>query len=198
MQLSVETIGKHYNRRWLFRNISFSLKTGDSIAVLGRNGSGKSSLLQIVYGLIQSSEGKVSLQGQEVLSPDKVFNMTSPALLLPVEFSLQELIQYQREMGKLDHTLKDFMDLAEFSEQDSRKALRYFSSGMLQRLKTALCIFGNNPVKLLDEPLSNMDKEGEKWYTNCIETIRHKNLIIVASNSEPEYSFTRLQIALNS
>ncbi len=197
MQLSVSTIGKHYNRQWLFRNVSFDLKPGESMAVLGRNGSGKSTLLQIIYGLIQASEGQVTINNKSIEAPHLYFNITSPSLLLPLEFNLQEVFQYHQKMGGvLGISYQEFLALAAFGEKDGKKTLRYFSSGMLQRLKTAFCLFNSNPVKLLDEPLSNMDREGEKWYRDCIENVRKTNILIVASNSEPEYQFADQQIAL--
>lgn len=196
MHLKVHQIGKHYHQQWLFRRISFDLNAGDRLAILGRNGSGKSTLLQIIYGLIQAAEGEVLLDQAIIENPHQVFNYTAPLMALPLEFSIEEIHNHQVEVGKMSKSLSDFIEYAEFTKLQANKPIQYFSSGMLQRLKTALCLAGNAPIKLLDEPLSNMDKEGEIWYSNCMSKLNANAIVIVASNYEAEYHSIAKQITL--
>ncbi len=196
MQLEINQIGKHYNQQWLFRNISFELKTGESIAILGKNGSGKSTLLQIIYGLIQAAEGDVLLNKNLIEFPHQIFNYTSPLMVLPLEFNIQEIHAHQINVGKMKMDIAEFMDHAQFTTDKANQPILYFSSGMQQRLKTALCLAGNGHIKLLDEPLSNMDKDGEKWYLNCLDKINSNHIIILASNDEVEYQGIKNQINL--
>lgn len=196
MHLKVNKIGKHYNQQWLFRNISFELNAGDKIAILGRNGSGKSTMLQIIYGLIQAAEGEVLLDNELIEKPHLLFNYTSPLMVLPLEFSINEIHQHQTQIGKMEITLDDFIEYAAFTRKQAEQPIQYFSSGMLQRLKTALCLGGTGRIKLLDEPLSNMDKEGENWYLNCMSKLNTDHIIIVASNDESEYNSIQTQINL--
>ena len=93
-------------------------------------------------------------------------------------------------------SLSNFIDYAAFTKKQATQPIQYFSSGMLQRLKTALCLVGNAPIKLLDEPLSNMDKEGEIWYSNCISKLSADTIVIVASNDEAEYNAIGKHISL--
>src|SRR4051812_2389442 len=58
--LAVSGLGKRYGDRWLFRNLTFNLKQGDALVVLGRNGAGKSTLLRAIAGLLVPSEGSVT------------------------------------------------------------------------------------------------------------------------------------------
>ena len=196
MHLKVNQIGKHYHQQWLFRNINFELNTGESIAILGRNGSGKSTLLQIIYGLIQAAEGEVLLDNELIEQPHLYFNYTAPFMSLPLEFSIEEIHTHQMEVGKMSMSLSNFIDYAAFTKKQATQPIQYFSSGMLQRLKTALCLVGNAPIKLLDEPLSNMDKEGEIWYSNCISKLNADTIVIVASNDEAEYNAIGKHITL--
>ncbi len=196
MHLKVNQIGKHYHQHWLFRNISFDLNTGESIAILGRNGSGKSTLLQIIFGLIQAAEGEVLLDNTLIEQPHLYFNYTAPLMSLPLEFSIEEIHIHQMKVGKMSMPLSNFIDYAAFSKQQASQPIQYFSSGMLQRLKTAFCLAGNAPIKLLDEPLSNMDKEGEIWYSNCISKLNADTIVIVASNDEAEYNAISKHITL--
>jgi ABC-type multidrug transport system ATPase subunit len=81
-------------------------------------------------------------------------------------------------------------------ENATHKQIRYFSSGMKQRLKLALAIFSTSPILLLDEPCSNLDKEGYALYKELIQKYAMHKLIIVGSNDPEEYAFCTQQINL--
>lgn len=195
MNLSADHIGKKYNQHWLFRNVSFSLSSGESLAILGRNGAGKSTFLQIIYGLVQPTEGIVRLDGESNFEPHKHFAMTAPAMELPGDFTALELLDFYRKLGKLSQSNQAFMDKAYFSKEEMNRPLKYFSSGMGQRLKTALCLYSDAEILLLDEPLTNMDQTGEKWFAESVKEI-HGKLCLVASNLLSEYGWTSQQIVL--
>jgi ABC-type multidrug transport system ATPase subunit len=196
MHLDVVDIGKHYNHQWLFKNMSFSLKKGESIAITGRNGSGKSTLLQIVYGLVQADEGKVFLNQQSIIDSQNVFAMSSPYLELPNDFSINEIHKLYKDLGKLNIDLDVFLEYSMFSNRQSDLPVKHFSSGMLQRLKTAFCLVSLSPILLLDEPLTNMDKRGEEWYKNCFEIVMSEKIILIASNNSSEYFAINNQIEI--
>lgn len=184
--LKVENIGKHYLSQWLFRNISFSLNTGESIAITGHNGSGKSTLLQIVYGLVQQSEGSVFFNEKSIEKPELVFSITTPSLELPLDFSMNDILKLYQSLSKISMDSDVFGLHSMFSNKQMKQPLKNFSSGMLQRFKTALCIYSDSPILLLDEPLSNMDSKGEKWYQNCINEIKNNKIILFAGNQKNE------------
>lgn len=195
MKLSVENIAKKYSKQWLFKDINFELSSGESLAILGKNGSGKSTLIQVIYGLIQPSKGIVRLNDETQFEPSKYFAFTSPYLELPMEFTIREIHQLYVSMNKLKVNLKHLMDFSYFESNKSELPLKYFSSGMLQRLKTALCLLSEAEVFLLDEPLTNMDALGEKWYSENLDSVRNK-ICIVASNQEAEYAWTSSSITI--
>jgi ABC-type multidrug transport system ATPase subunit len=74
-------------------------------------------------------------------------------------------------------------------EKAAHKQIRYFSSGMKQRVKLAQAIFSNTPIVLLDEPLTNLDEEGVALYHHLIENYCQNRLLIISSNDKKEYSF---------
>ena len=78
----------------------------------------------------------------------------------------------------------------------TNKQIRHFSSGMKQRLKLALAIFSEAPILLLDEPCSNLDKEGYALYHELINKYALHKLIIVGSNDTQEYDFCTKHINL--
>jgi ABC-type multidrug transport system ATPase subunit len=81
-------------------------------------------------------------------------------------------------------------------KEATHKQIRYFSSGMKQRLELALAIFSETPILLLDEPCSNLDKEGYALYHTLINKYAMHKLIIVGSNDVQEYNFCTKQLNL--
>jgi ABC-type multidrug transport system ATPase subunit len=74
-------------------------------------------------------------------------------------------------------------------EKSAHKQIRYFSSGMKQRVKLAQANFSDVPAVLLDEPLTNLDDDGILLYQSLIKNYCGNRLVIVSSNDKKEYSF---------
>ena len=82
--------------------------------------------------------------------------------------------------------------------KEAEKPIKYFSSGMKQRLKVGLAILADAPLLLLDEPLSNLDKEGVQWYDNLMrQYINNKTVIIASNNIEDEIKFCNSTIDIS-
>lgn len=194
--LKVDSIGKHYLSNWLFRNISFELNTGESIAITGNNGSGKSTLIQIIFGLVQQSEGIVHFNERLIEKPETIFSITSPSLELPLDFCINDILVFYQSLNKISMDSELFGQRSMFSTKQMKQPLKNFSSGMLQRFKTSLCFFSESPVLLLDEPLSNMDYNGEKWYKNCVDEVRNNKIILFAGNQSQEIELANFKIEL--
>ena len=65
MKISVETLGKRFNREWIFKNLTYTFEAGTTYAIVGPNGSGKSTLLQVIAGAILYSEGVMEIKNEE-------------------------------------------------------------------------------------------------------------------------------------
>ena len=81
-------------------------------------------------------------------------------------------------------------------EKAAGKQIRYYSSGMKQRLKLAQAFFSNAPVLLLDEPTTNLDEEGIALYQMLIQNYTLGKLVIISSNDKEEYDFCEEVIAI--
>jgi ABC-type multidrug transport system ATPase subunit len=77
------------------------------------------------------------------------------------------------------------------------KQIRYYSSGMKQRIKLAQAFFSDTPVLLLDEPTTNLDAGGIQLYHELIRDLTNERLVIVSSNDPLEYSFCKTVIEMN-
>jgi len=194
LNISLEQVGKKFNRQWLFKNITFNFDEHKSYALVGNNGSGKSTLLQMIYGFQTISSGKIiHHHQQQIIETDRIHEYStfvSPYIELLEEFTTEEMFDFHFKFKtKIDKlSLDDMMHLCKL-ETSADKQIRFFSSGMKQRLKLALAFFSNSPLILLDEPCSNLDAQGISWYQEMIKEILGKRTIIIASNQNFEYDF---------
>ncbi len=208
MTISLNNIGKRYNYEWIFRKINYEFTSENNYVILGSNGSGKSTLLQVIAGNLMNSEGDIkykvkSQKSKEENSVDveNIFTHLSfcaPYLDLFEEFTLTESIEFQSKFKHFQSGLntQQIIELTGL-EKSKDKQLKYYSSGMKQRLRLALAILADTPLLLLDEPTSNLDKKAIDWYQKLVTEHSKSRLIIVASNQqESEYPFCNKQLQI--
>jgi len=199
MNIILQNIGRRFNREWIFRGVDYTFTGGESYAILGSNGSGKSTLLQVLNGSLSPSAGAIlyELDGKFVAAED-VFvqlSLAAPYLELIEEFTLTEMIDlhFKFKTYKAGMDSKAVIDLLAM-DNSKNKLIRYFSSGMKQRLKLALAFCSDTPLLMLDEPTSNLDAQGVDWYLSLVERFAEGRLTIVCSNQPHEYGFCGEQL----
>mgnify|MGYP001060203558 CR=1 FL=1 len=194
MQISLQNIGRRFNREWIFRGIDYTFDETGSYAVLGANGSGKSTLLQVLNGSLVPSAGTIKYTNGTVnIDPGDIFNylsLAAPYLEVIEDFTLNEMIDFHFRFKPYRQGMDKEAVAGILNLQGSRnKAIRYFSSGMKQRLKLALAFCADTPILMLDEPTANLDNQGIDWYLGLIEQYSAGRLTIICSNQQHEYSF---------
>ena len=194
MRVSLTDAGKRFNRDWIFRHLSYTFEEGQSYAIIGPNGSGKSTLLQVLSGSMLLSEGNGQwATGNEQIVNEDIYNHVSicaPYLEVVEEMTLREFLNFH-------HGFKPFLPGLSLEkiimliglEKSAGKQIRYYSSGMKQRVKLAQAIFSNTTTVLLDEPCTNFDKAGYDLYYQLINDYCRKRMVIVSSNDHHEYEF---------
>jgi ABC-type multidrug transport system ATPase subunit len=202
MKILLQQAGKKYYNQWVFRSLDLRLETGETLAVLGPNGSGKSTLLQVLSGAHLLNEGSIThLLHEKKTDAEDVFRSVSiaaPYLELIEEFTLEESV-------KLHFSFKQTMQGLPLSEvirlsglQDAlHKPVKFFSSGMKQRLKLTLACLSDTPLLLLDEPCANLDENGVQWYSTMVREYGKGKTIVVCSNSHAEeFAFCAKKISV--
>ena len=189
--------GKRFNKDWIFRHLSYSFEAGKKYALVGNNGSGKSTLLQIIAGYGNLSKGAIEWANADANSIYEKISIAAPYLELVEEFTALEHFHFHAQFKTISEALsiQEMINEVGLSEA-THKQIRYYSSGMKQRLKLALAIFSTSPILLLDEPCSNLDQEGYILYKKLIQQYAMQKLIIVGSNDSQEYEFCDHQINL--
>lgn len=192
MRISVTDAGKRFNREWIFRNLSLELHSNQHYAITGHNGSGKSTFLQCIAGSLYTTEGKITftLNGK-LLEPEVVYKQLSicaPYLELIEEMTPIEFLSYHASFKPLIKGWDARGIIEEIGlSKAKQKQIRYFSSGMKQRVKLAQAFFSDSPLLLLDEPCTNLDQQGIDLYKHLISSLCKNRLVLISSNDAIEY-----------
>lgn len=197
MTIELQNIGKKFNKDWIFRNLNYEFKSANSYAVTGHNGSGKSTLLQIISGFVLPTEGLVVSSEYEHNSLYQQIAIAAPYLELVEEMTAMEFLQFHQQFKSFigNISLPQILEEVQLSNA-ADKQIRYFSSGMKQRLKLAQAFFSDSQILLLDEPTSNLDKQGINLYLQLIKQYTNDRLVIICSNDEAEYSFCNQKLEI--
>ena len=194
MQITLTNTGKRFNREWIFRHCSYEFNSGKSYAITGPNGSGKSTLLQVIAGATLHNEGTIEFKHEKRTTSNEqhyvLISLAAPYLELIEEMTAKEMLAFHSRFKPLISSLsiEEILQIVGL-ENAINKQIRYFSSGMKQRLKLAQAFFSNTPVLLLDEPTTNLDADGIALYHTLISNYTKDKLVIVSSNVKQEYDF---------
>jgi ABC-type multidrug transport system ATPase subunit len=201
LNITLSNTGKRYNREWIFRKFNYDFIAGKSYAITGINGSGKSTLLQVIGGAIMHSEGELKYNltnDQRPTTNENAFrniSIAAPYLELIEELTAKEMLGFHTTFKGLKYPAEQIL-AAVGLEKAAGKQIRYFSSGMKQRLKLAQAFFSDTSVLLLDEPVTNLDEEGIAVYKELLQEYTAGRLVIVSSNDKQEYDFCEEVISI--
>ncbi len=201
MKIHLENTGKRFNRDWIFRNLTYDFTGGKSYAIIGPNGSGKSTLLQVLASSMDISEGKCSWkEGDQEIPNDQLYqhlSIAAPYLEITEEMTALEFLKFHATFKPLMHSMSPLDILEEVElKKAAGKQIRFFSSGMKQRIKLAQAVFSDVPILLLDEPCTNFDEAGYALYHHLISTYCNGKLVIISTNDLKEYHFCNEQLLI--
>ncbi len=202
MKISLTDAGKRFNRDWIFRHLTYEFSSEQSYAITGPNGSGKSTLLQVIAGSMQLNEGKIAYRaGNKEQMNDEVYAFVSicaPYLEVVEEMTLLEFFKFHTRFKPFlsSATPEQIISLIGL-ENAAHKQIRFYSSGMKQRVKLAQAIFSDVPVVLLDEPCTNLDTAGIQLYNSLINDYCKNRMVVVSSNDDAEYGFCMKKLLIS-
>lgn len=164
--LEVKNISFVYIENTVLNNISFTIKKGENIAIIGESGCGKSTLLKLIYGLYDLNEGEIIYNKKQILGPkSNLIPGEDYIKFLAQDFDLMPYISVEENVGKyLSNIYKDkkaarvneLLEMVEMTDFAKVKA-KYLSGGQQQRVALAKVLALEPEVLLLDEPFSQID-----------------------------------------
>jgi heme exporter protein A len=163
-QLSAENLTLFRGDRCLFRGVSFALNSGELLILEGSNGSGKTSLMRAIVGMLDLEKGVVSWNGMPVSEQRQVFHgalvWTAHRVALKADLTLVENLRFEaalRPQGNVG--LETVLERLEISRLKPLP-LRSLSAGQQRRVALARMLLADVPLWLMDEPFTNLDREG--------------------------------------
>ncbi|WP_283153663.1 ATP-binding cassette domain-containing protein [Guptibacillus hwajinpoensis] len=155
--ITFENVSKRYLRKQALSDVNVRIPEGKIIGLVGSNGSGKSTFMKIIAGLVVPSEGKVMLNEEHVSrrSANKVAYLSELDAYYSF-FTVKETIRFFASQFS-DFNLEKAHDIVKFMEVDQDQKVKHLSKGNRGRLKIALTFARDVPIILMDEPLSGLD-----------------------------------------
>jgi len=194
-RIEVRNLGKAYSRRPLFADISLTIPDRTALVVHGPNGSGKTTFLHLLCGLIPSTTGKVDvyLHGR-ALSPGerrRALGLVSPDLRLYDDLTAAENLAFFSAVRGFAYSADEARGVLERVGLKVRghELLRTFSAGMKQRMKYACALWHRPHILLLDEPTSNLDAAGVALVWDIVEQQRSRGIVVIATNEREELRY---------
>lgn len=184
----IETYGltKRYGAFSAVDHFNMKVAEGDIYGFVGRNGAGKSTVMKMLAGLAQPSEGEVRLFGQNQTAPgtQRIGVLIESPGIYPYQSAFENLMIKALALGlpdakKTSNELLAFVGLGSVATRKTKN----FSMGMKQRLGLALALLGDPDLLLLDEPLNGLDPEGAREMRELILRLnRERNMTVVISS----------------
>lgn len=184
--IELNDVGKRFNYDWVFKKINYTFTINKHYAIIGKNGSGKSTLLSIIAGYTNPTKGICTWhKNKEEIY--KEVSICAPYIDIFEELTAVEFLQLHFKLKKILPQITIDIILEEIQlHHQTNKPIKYYSSGMKQRIKLAQAFFTNSSILLLDEPCTNLDEAGYNLYYNLINKYTENKLLIITSNDNRE------------
>jgi ABC-2 type transport system ATP-binding protein len=165
--ISVDSLRKHFAKVNAINDLTFTVAAGSVTALLGPNGSGKTTTLRILGGLVRPSSGAATIYGQRYRDLPQPGHIVGVLLdgdtFYPGRSAFDHLRVYAKAMGLDDSRVPSMLTYVGLNPPIGRALVRKFSLGMRQRLALAAAMLGDPKVLIMDEPSNGLDPEGAWW-----------------------------------
>lgn len=195
MEIIIDNLSKRYGYQWILKDIQLNLTNNHIYGLSGINGSGKSTFIKLISGHLPASSGHIfyKINGKK-LPPAAWYSelsIVAPYTDLIQEYNMLEMFSFHKKFKsfrEVDLTFKKFTDLIHLPDQKD-KPVKFFSSGMKQKLQLGLAMLTDTKILLLDEPTSFLDTNGKTWFGQMLKENSRDRIIVIASNDAFDLSF---------
>ncbi len=190
--LKVEHVTKYYDNFRAVNDLSFEVKEGEIFGLLGVNGAGKTTTFRMIMGLLDKTEGNITLNGKKIdySVSDEIGFLTEERSLLPSKTVLEQAIFYGVLKGLTEKEIEERLDkyLDEFGITDYKnKKIKELSKGNQQKIQFIISIIHEPKLLILDEPFSGLDPINVEMFKKEILRLKKKGTMIIFSSHMMEH-----------
>lgn len=186
--IKVEHVSMSYGRRVVLKDISFEIREGKTVGLLGANGAGKSTTMNILTGYLRPESGTVLINERDIIKESKEakkkigYLPEVPALYK--EMRIREYLLFAAELKGVRDKGVEVNRVIELFQLKEREYdfIKKLSKGLQQRVGFACALLGNPEVLILDEPLSGLDPAEAKRTREIIRELKENHIIMISSH----------------
>ena len=189
--LSVENLIKRYGDHTIVDNFTLTISEGEAVALTGRNGAGKSTILRCIVGADRPTEGTVEVLGMKVAETNPEIRRTVATVIDDLDFfpdlSVVEhldLLARAHGLDDVDALVDEVLEEVQLVPQ-SGQLPGTLSSGQRRRLALATALVRPRKLLVLDEPEQRLDVEGVAWLGKRLAVEKQNGLAILMASHEP-------------
>lgn len=183
--ISIQRMTKRFGKFTAVDGVSLEIKEGEIFALLGPNGSGKTTTMKSIVGLVKPTSGRILVNGIDVQAHPKeaksAVSYLPQRVVFPENLTAREIVRFFGRLRGVPISKSDeVLEKARFNGF-SDKQVAEFSGGMIQRLGLAVIALPNAQVLLLDEPTASLDPQGVKRFREFVLEQKEQGKTIVFS-----------------
>lgn len=179
--ISLRDVWVSYNGKNVIKGISFHVEEGEIYGIIGPNGSGKTTILRVMLGIIEPNKGEVLINGvNPVKNKPKIASVFETSIGSEfLRLTAKEDLKFYAALYDVDITNERVFEILKTVELDPNKKLYTFSRGMWQKLYIARALVPDFPIVVLDEPWLGLDVELQKKTVELFKNLG-KTLVLTA------------------
>lgn len=181
--LIANQLTKKYGSFTALQNLDVHIKEGEIYCLLGANGAGKSTTINLFLGFISPTSGNVSINGTDVnkepIKTKKYLAYIPENLMLYPMLTGLENLTYFSSLAGMDypkHQLYAFLEHAGLQKEAANKRVETYSKGMRQKVGIAIALAKDAKVLLLDEPTSGLDPQASNEFSNLLLSLQSEGI----------------------
>ena len=179
--VDVKKLSKAFDKKQILEDVSFTIKPGKIVGLLGKNGAGKTTLIKLLNDLLVPTSGEILINGNKIgVESKKIISYLPERTYLNKQMKVSEVINYFEDFyddfdaNKAERLLKD-LDL------DINQKLSKMSKGMQEKVQLVLVMSRNADLYILDEPLGGVDPATRDYILDTILSSFNENASVIIS-----------------
>ena len=194
--IEIKNVTKKYGNFTAVDDISFEVKDGEILGLLGQNGAGKSTTMNMITGFIEPTKGSIIVNGYDIskkpISAKKQIGYMPENAPYYSELTTKEMLKYISELKKVEKNkrkdeVKRVIEKVGLADVEN-KLIKNLSKGYKQRVSLASALIGNPDILILDEPTVGLDPKQIQEIRNTIKELGKEHTVILSSHILSEIS----------